>query len=92
MSSFLDSIRLSFIRPRDFTEYSASILKVWREMFPTCSDCLDNKRENYQTLFCAVLCTAVCTHTYEQFLQVSVGLGLVFVYLLRFSILCFFLV
>ena len=33
-----------------------------------------------------------CSHTYQQFLKmnVSVGLGLVFVRLLRFSILCIF--
>jgi len=40
--------------------------------------------------FCAVLCTKV-VHTHEQFLKMSVGLGLdlVFVHLFRFSILCF---
>jgi len=46
-------------------------------------------------LFCAVLCTTVVhtnAHTHEQFLKMSVdlGLGLVFVRLFRFSILCVF--
>jgi len=30
------------------------------------------------------------THTYEQYLKMSVDLGLVFVHLFRFSILCIF--
>jgi len=56
-------------------------------------DCLEDKRENIH--FCAALCTTV-VHSgmprYEQFLQVSVGLGLglVFVGLFRFRILCVF--
>jgi len=40
-----------------------------------------------------VLCTTVVyddMHTHEQFLKMSVGLGLVFMHLLRFSILCVF--
>ena len=45
-------------------------------------------------LFCAVLCTTVVhndMHTHEQFLKISVvlGLGLVFLHLFTFSILCF---
>jgi len=46
-------------------------------------------------MFCAVLCTTVVhndMHTREQFLKISVGLGLVIVHLFRFSILCVFLV
>jgi len=50
--------------------------------------------ENYQN--CSVLCCIcqLCTHSYEQFLKTSIGLslGLVFVHLFRFSILCGFLV
>jgi len=46
-------------------------------------------------LFRAVLCTTVVhndTHTHEQFLKMTagLGLGLVFVRLFRFSILCVF--
>jgi len=43
-------------------------------------------------LFCAVLCMSLVhndMHTHQQFFKMSVGLGLVFVHLLRFSILCF---
>jgi len=60
-------------------------------------DYLEDKRENYQN--CSVLCCVwqLCTmiwyaHAHEQFLKMSVGLGLVFVQLFRFSILCVFLV
>ena len=52
-------------------------------------------RGKLSELFCAVLCTTVVhndMHTYEQFLKMSVGLGLVFARLFRFSILCLFLV
>jgi len=35
-------------------------------------------------------CAQWYAHTYEQFLKISVGLGLVLVHLFRFSILCFF--
>ena len=41
-----------------------------------------------------MLCVKVVpndTRTHEQFLKMSVGLGLVFVCLFRFNILCFFL-
>jgi len=43
-------------------------------------------------VFCAVLCTTICTHTYEQFFKMSVGLGFgfIFVCLFKFSILCVF--
>ena len=48
-------------------------------------------RKNYQncSVLCCVqqLCTMICIH--EQFLKMSVGLGLVFVHLFRFSILYF---
>jgi len=37
----------------------------------------------------ALLCNRYA-HTYEQFLKMSAGLGLVFVRLFSFSILCFF--
>ena len=52
-------------------------------------------RGKLSELFCAVLCMTVVhndTHTHQLFLNLSVGLdlGLVFVHLLRFSILCFF--
>jgi len=44
---------------------------------------LEDKRENYQncSLLCYVqqLCTIIHTHMYEQFLKMSIGLGLVFV-------------
>jgi len=49
-------------------------------------------KDRLSELFCTVLCTtAVHTdmHTHQQFLQMSVGLGLFFVHLFRFSILCF---
>ena len=52
-------------------------------------------RGKLSELFCAVLCTTVVhsdnAHTYEQFLKMSValGLGLVFVHLFMFGILCF---
>jgi len=55
-------------------------------------DCLEDKRK-LSEMFCAVLCTTVVhndTHTCEQFLKMSAGLGLVFVPLFRLSILCFF--
>jgi len=44
-------------------------------------------------VFYAVLCRPMTvvhndTHAHEQFLKLSVGLGLVFVRLFRFSILC----
>jgi len=53
----------------------------------SCEDYMENKRKNIRT----VLCCVFYAHTYEQFLPVTVGLGLVFVHL--FSILCvFFLV
>ena len=57
----------------------------------SCDDCPEDKRENYQN--CSVLscvrqlCAMVRTH--EQFLKMNVGLGLVFMHLFRFSILCF---
>ena len=49
-------------------------------------------REN-NVLCCVVLCRPMTvvhndTHAHEQFLKLSAGLGLVFVRLLRFSILC----
>ena len=55
-------------------------------------DCLEDKRENYQKyVLCCVrqLCTMIRTHIYEQFLKMSVelGLGLDFVRLFRVSIL-----
>ena len=54
-------------------------------------DCLEDRRENYQncSVLCCVqqLCTMIHTHTYEQFLKMSVDVGLVFVHLFRFSIL-----
>jgi len=37
-------------------------------------------------------CAQWCVHTYKQFLSMSVGLGLVFVHLFRFSIFWIFLV
>jgi len=54
---------------------------------------LEDKRENYQnfSVLCCVrqLCTMI--HAYQQFLKMSVGLGLgCFVRLFRFSILCIF--
>jgi len=61
--------------------------------------CLEiDKSENYHN--CSVQCClrqlytmiGQYTHTYEQFLQLSVGLGFVFEHLFRFSILCIFLV
>ena len=48
--------------------------------------------ENYQN--CSMLydgCAKWYTYTCEHFLKMSVGLGLVFVCLSRFSILCVFL-
>ena len=53
-------------------------------------------RGKLSELFCAVACTTVVhndMHTHEQFLKMNVGfgLGLVFVHLFRFSILCVFL-
>jgi len=50
-----------------------------------------------RTVLCCVMCDSCAqwyAHTYEQFLQVSVGLGLglVFVHLFRFSILYVFVV
>jgi len=58
-------------------------------------DCLEDKGKIIPELFCAVLFMTVFhnyTHTHEQFLKTSVGLGLglVFVHLFRFSILCAF--
>jgi len=43
-------------------------------------------------LFSAMLCMTVVhndVHTHEQFLNMSVGLGLIFVHLFRFSVLYF---
>jgi len=59
------------------------------------NDCLEDNREHYHncSVLCCVrhLCKMICTHTYEQFLNLSVGLGLVLVFcLFRFSILCVF--
>jgi len=51
-----------------------------------------------RTVLCCIVydsCTVytmICAHTCEQFISMSVGLGLVFVHLFRFSILCVFLV
>jgi len=41
-------------------------------------------------MLCCVrqLCTTICTHTREQSLKMTVGLGLIFVCLFRFSIAC----
>ena len=57
-------------------------------------DCVEDKRKNYQN--CSVLCCIrpLCTviHTHEQFVNMTVGLGLdlvCFVFF-RFSILCAF--
>jgi len=50
-------------------------------------DCLQDKRENCHNCFCCVVydsCAQWYAHTYEQFLQVNVGLGLSLV----FSVLC----
>ena len=47
-------------------------------LHPSYDDCLEDKRR-LSGLFCAVLCTTVVhndTHTYEQFLKMSVRLGL----------------
>ena len=52
--------------------------------------CLQDKRENCHNCFCCVVydsCAQWYAHTYEQFLQLSVGLGLG----LAFCV-CFFLV
>ena len=46
-----------------------------------------------RTVLCCVVydsCTQSYAHTYEQFLKMSIGLGLVFVHLSRFSVLCVF--
>jgi len=59
-------------------------------------DCLQDKREHYQncSVWCCVwqLFTMICihTHTCEQFLKFTIGLGLFFVDLFRFSILFVF--
>ena len=54
--------------------------------------CLEDETEDYQN--CSVLCCVrrlyTVIHTREQFLQMSVGLGLAFVHLFSFSIFCFF--
>jgi len=49
-------------------------------------DCVEDEREN---IIRTVLCCVVYARTYELFLKLSVGLGLVFVRLFRFSILWF---
>jgi len=52
-------------------------------------DCLRKNYQNCSVLSCVQqLCIMICTH--EQFLKMSVGLGLIFVHLFRFSILCVF--
>jgi len=70
---------------------------IYSDMSNIWLECFANtfvKRENYQN--CSVLrsvqqlCTVICTHTYEQFLKMSVGLGLVSMHLFRFSILYVF--
>jgi len=64
--------------------------KLFLSTIPLCSsrhhlsydDCLEDKRENYQkcSVLCCVrqLCTMICTTAHEQFLKMSVGLGLSF--------------
>jgi len=75
---------------------SSSCLFVGNRRRLNNDDCLEDKTEDYQNcsvLFCVrQLCTQ--PHTYKQFLNMGVGLGLglVFVQLFRFSILCVFLV
>jgi len=70
--------------------FSPAVDIVWAMMI------VWHERENYQN--CSVLCcvwqlyTVIHTRTYEQFLKMRVGLGLVCVHLFRFSILCVFLV
>jgi len=60
---------------------------------PSSDDCPDDKREDYQncSVLCCVqqLCTVICTHTYihEQFLKLTVGLGLHFLrFMFAFSV------
>ena len=59
-------------------------------------DCMEAKGKIIRSVLCCVVydsCAQWYAHTYEQFLKVSVvGLGLVFVHLFMFNILCVFMV
>jgi len=52
-------------------------------------DSLEDKKENYQNCsapcYVRQLCTRICTHTHEQFLKMSVGLGLGLAFCVFFS-------
>ena len=56
-------------------------------------DYLEDKMEHFHNCFvaCCVLplCTVTGTHTHEQFLQLTVGIGLSLAFYYMFFVLCF---
>jgi len=57
--------------------YSFSYTLPSSQHYLSYDDCLEDKKENYQnfSVLCCV-CAQWCAHTHEQFLKMSVGLGL----------------